>query len=245
MQGREYEVARQRCFDPDMRRFCVTHLADHDDVGVRAEERFHDHREVHHLLVDLHLAQALLGDFDRVFCRPDFSVRGVQEPQHRVQCRRLARTRGSAYEKKTVRLGYRVLEVFAVLGRQAKLVDGDRLTGREDTHDNILDPAGRRDGRNAQLDVERTELLELDLAVLGLPFFGNIQVAHDLQARDDRAAIRSRHFNIRRKRAVSPEPDFRLRFPRIGLDMDVRGPLVVGIYDDLVDELDQFVVRRR
>src|SRR4029079_11666452 len=39
MQRREYEVTDQRCFDRGAERLRVANLADHDDVGILAEDR--------------------------------------------------------------------------------------------------------------------------------------------------------------------------------------------------------------
>ena len=83
----------------------VAHLADHDDVRVGAQERLHHRREVEAgLLVHLHLAQALLRDFDRVLRGPDLGVRRVEELEHRVQRGRLARAGRAADEEQAVRL---------------------------------------------------------------------------------------------------------------------------------------------
>jgi hypothetical protein len=47
------------------------------------------------------------------------------------------------------------------------------------------------------------------------------------------------------QRAVLAEADLGLVLARARLDVDVRSALAVGIDDDLVDQLDQFVVGRR
>ncbi len=159
-----------------------------------------------------------------------------------MQRGRLARARRAADEEQAVGLLDRFLHVAQVLLRQPQLVQRDRLARGEDTHDDVLDPAGGRNRRDPQLDVERTELLELDLAVLGPPLLRDVQVAHDLQARHDRVAVARRHLDVRAERAVLAEADLGLRLARIGLDVDVRGALVVGVDDDLVDQLDQLVV---
>ena len=52
------------------------------------------------------------------------------------------------------------------------------------------------------------------------------------------------HFNVGRQAAVNAKADAGLAFARQRLDVDVGSLLVVGIDDDLVDELDQFVVCR-
>ena len=101
----------------------------------------------------------------------------------------------------------------------------------------------RRNGGDAQLDVERAELLELDLAVLRLAPLGDVEVAHDL-----RCAPRSRcgsHAGTEMygcSEAVLAEADLGLALAGIRLDVNVRRALLVGVDDDLVDELDDLVV---
>ena len=57
-----------------------------------------------------------------------------------------------------------------------------------------------------------------------------------------RVAVAGRHLDVRPQVAVLAEADLGLRLARIGLDVDVRGALVVGVDDHLVDELHQLVV---
>ena len=51
-----------------------------------------------------------------------------------------------------------------------------------------------------------------------------------------------RHFDVGHQGAVDPKTDAGLELARHRLDVDVRGLLVEGVDDDLVDELDEFVV---
>ena len=119
------------------------------------------------------------------------------------------------------------------------------LACRQDPHDDIFHAAGGGNRRDPQFDVQWAVLLELDLAVLRLAALGDVQVAHDLQARDHGLAKVCGHFDVRHQRAIDPEPDAGLEFARHGLDVDVGRFLVVGVDDDLVDELDEFVVGGR
>ena len=246
VQRGEHQVAGERGLDAGRRGLLVAHLADHDDVRVGAQECLHHRGEVEpRLAVDLHLAQALLRDLDRILGGPDLGVGRVQELEHRVQRGRLARAGRAADEEQAVGLGDGGLQLFEVGAREAHLLERHRLAGGEDTHDDVLDAAGGRDGGDAQLDVERPELLELDFPVLGFPLLGDVEVAHDLDARRDRRAVARRHLNVGTERAVLAEADLGLRLARIGLDMNVGGPLVVGVDDHLVDELHELVVRSR
>src|SRR5712691_12193661 len=164
MQGGEHEVACQRSLDARTGGFLVAHLADHDDVRIGTQKRFHHGREIEAgLFVDLDLTQALLRDFDRIFRRPDLRIRSIEKTEDRVQRRRLARAGRAADEKQTVGLAHRFFELRQVRRRQAQLVDRNGLARRENTHDHVLDAALRRDRRHAQFYVERPEFLEFDL----------------------------------------------------------------------------------
>jgi len=100
VQGRENEVAGERGFDARGHCLLVAHLAHHDDVGIGAQESFHDHGEIEaRLAVHLHLAQTLLRDLDRILGRPDLRVGLVEVTHHRMERRRLARA-GRPHTKK-------------------------------------------------------------------------------------------------------------------------------------------------
>src|ERR1019366_1146482 len=181
-------------------------------------------------------------DLDRVLGGPDFRIRRIEVFQHRVQGGGLARAGRPADEEQTIGLAYYDFQRLQVVRREAEFFQRNRLARGENTHDDVLDSALSRDSGDPQLDVQRTELLELDLAVLRPALLRDVQVAHDLDAGDDGVAVGSRHFDVGRERTVLPEPDLGLALARIGLDVDVGGPLIIGIDDDLVYELHQLVV---
>src|SRR5690606_6638875 len=122
-------------------------------------------------------------------CGPDFRFRRIEVFENGMQSRRLAGSRGPADEEQSVRLGNCVLKLLDVARRESDLVERTRLAGCKNPHDDIFDTACRRNGRDTQFDVERAELLELDLSVLRLALLRNVEVAHDLDARRDRRAI--------------------------------------------------------
>jgi hypothetical protein len=97
-------------------------------------------------------------------------------------------------------------------------------------------------GGHAQLQVDRGELAEADLAVLRLAALGDVEVAHDLDAGDERVAVACRDLDVGHQRAVLAEADLGLLLARAGLDVDVGGALTIGVDDDLVDQLDELVV---
>ena len=104
---RENEVARHRSLDGDRRRFHVTNLADHDDVGVLTHEGLEGLRERHpDPLVGLDLRDAAQVVLDRILDRRDVELR-LLDPvwlQRRVQRRRLTGSGRTGHEHDAVRL---------------------------------------------------------------------------------------------------------------------------------------------
>src|SRR5690606_40340642 len=181
-------------------------------------------------------------NFHRVFRGPDFGVRRIEVTQHRMQRGRLTRTGRAADEEQAVGLADHILQDRQVVLAETELVDRNRFARRQNPHDDILYTALHGNRRDAKFDIKRPELLELDLAVLRLTALGNVQIAHDLDARNQGAAVGGGNFDVRHEAAVLAKTNLRLRLAWIGFDMDVRRTLVIGVDNDLVDELDQLVV---
>ena len=94
VQGRQHHVPGERGLDRDPRGLAVADLADHDHVGVRAEDRAQPGGEGEAgLAVDADLVDALEAVLDRVLDRDDVALDGVDLVQRRVERRRLARAR--------------------------------------------------------------------------------------------------------------------------------------------------------
>ena len=76
----------QRRADRDFRRFTVTDLTDHDDIGVLPQNRAQTGGKRHAgLVADLHLVDAGQSVFHRVLDRNDVLRRRVQLGQHRIE----------------------------------------------------------------------------------------------------------------------------------------------------------------
>src|SRR5205814_477244 len=93
------------------------------------------------------------------------------------------------------------------------------------------------DGGNADVDFLAFDA-DVDAAILRQPFLGNVHSRHDLDAGDEGGLVT---FELRRhgrlvQDAVDAITDAQLVLG--GLEMDVRGSVLVGLPDDLVDELD-------
>ena len=99
-----------------------------------------------------------------------------------------------------------------------------------------------RNRRDAQLDFLALRQLEFDLAVLRFTPFCDVEAGHDLQSRDDGAPIALRNLHVLETVAVDTETDQGFTFFSIGLDVNIRRVLSIGICDDLIGESDDGVV---
>ena len=192
VQRREDQVAGERRLDADRRRLVVAHLADHDHVGIGAQERAHRRGEGEvDLRLHLHLAQTLLRDFDRVLRRPDLHVLGVDEAEGGVQRRRLAGAGRTDHEADAVRLLQDRLERGQVALAEAHLVERQRLRRGQDAHDHVfvLFAVGIVATRSS---IVPFEYLKRILPSCGLRRLGDVELGHDLEALHERVAVRRR-----------------------------------------------------
>ena len=235
-------MAGQRRLNADVRGLAVADFADHDDVRVGAQEGTQCRGEVEpDTRVHLHLAQAVLRDFNRVLGRPDLALGRVEFGQCGVQRSRLARAGRPDAQQQTVRLVQQPRESGAIFGGHAEAVEGNRLVRGEQPQHHVLAVARGRDGRHAQLDVALVHA-QLDLAVLGFAPLGDVELGEHLDARRNGPLIPRRDAQVGITAAVLAEAHdgFAARGP--GFDVDVRGAGPIGVRDDPVDEPDHGVV---
>jgi len=162
-----------------------------------------------------------------------------------VQRGGLARSGRPAHEEKAVRLVDHGFQVGDIAFRQRQFFERQRLARSQHPHHHIFEPACGRHGRHAQFDVQiGHELLHLDLAVLRLAPLSNIEIAHDLDARDQRITPAGRHFAVIDQIAVAAKTDAGFFDAGIGFDVDVRRAAAPGIDNDLVHQFDEFIVLR-
>ena len=244
VQGRQHQVAGQRGFDRHLRRLLVAHLAHHDHVRVRSQERAQSARECpFDLGVHLHLAQTWLGDFDRVFRGPDLALRHVDVAERRMQRGGLAGTGRADAQHQAVRPLDGALEFGEVVLGQVQAVQRDRLGGGQDTHHHVFQTAVGRNCGDPQFEfMLRRELGKADLAVLRPAPFADIEIAHDLDARDHRIAVIRGQLDVGAQQAILAKADADLLVPRITLDVDVGDALLVRFDDHIVDQPNQRVV---
>jgi hypothetical protein len=96
-----------------------------------------------------------------------------------------------------------------------------------------------RNGRDAQFDL-LVAALDLDPAVLGPAFLGDIHPREHLDPGDEGRVDRFRDGVNVVENPIDPEPDEGLLALR--LDVDVRGPLVEGVVEQVVNRVDDVLV---
>ena len=159
----------------------------------------------------------------------------VEQVEGGVERRRLARAGGPGDQDRAVRLAERVLVLLELRRQEAEARQRLHAAGTvEDSHDDLLAVHGRQ-RRDAQVDDGAVDC-QADPPVLRHPSFGDVDVGHHLQARDDAGDDRSRLTHPLVQHPVDAVPDAEVVLGR--LDVDVGGSLLHGLQDDQVDELD-------
>ena len=83
---------------------------------------------------------------------------------------------------------------------------------------------------------------KVDLSILRLAALGNVEIAHDLDARRQRRTVGVWQLHIGGQNAILAKTDAHLALAGIGLNVDVRGALAFGINDHGVDHAHQGIV---
>ena len=128
----------------------------------------------------------------------------------------------------------RVLELLVAPGIEAALgeVELQRLLVEDPQHGLLAEDRGQ--DRHAEVDLAGA-VPQLDPAVLGQPALRDVEVRHDLQARDDRRLVALGRRQHLVEHAVHAEPDAELLL--VGLPVQVGRAPANGVGQDHVDEL--------
>ena len=192
VQRREHEVAGERGLGRHRGGLGIADLAHEDDVRVLAQDRAERRREGHALL-GLHLDLRDAGQFelDRVLDRHDVDVGTVDLLQRGVQRGRLARARGAGHDHDAVAVRQQALEALELRRQQADLRERHRALRVEDADDALLG-AARRDRGDAQVEGASVHD-DARAPVLRTQPVGDVELRHDLDARDDAIERGERH----------------------------------------------------
>ena len=141
-----------------------------------------------------------------------------------------------------MRAAERPAEALELVLLHAELVEleANAVLVEDPQHDRLAVDARDRD--HADVDVAALDR-QSDAAVLGHPALGDVEVAHDLDPRDDAGDHPLRHGRLVGQHAVDAHPDAQLapgtpRSSGCGLEMDVRCAPLGRLGDDRVHELD-------
>ena len=157
----------------------------------------------------------------------------------------LARSGRPANQEQAIRLRHNAVEIVQRERIKTELVQRNRFRARQHAHHHVFQAIRGGDDRNPQLDFCRAKLLKIYLSILRFAPLGNIQLGHDLDARDQGAAEICRDIKIVNQDAVLAKSNTCAFLARVGFDMDIRRALFVGIKDHFIHQPDQGIVGLR
>ena len=238
MQRGEHEVPGQRRLNGSAGGLEIADFSDHHHVRVVTQDGAQARLEGHaHLMVDGDLVDALKVVFNGVLDSQHLERWAHDFVERRVECGGLAGAGRAGHQNDPVRAFDQASESAVSLLIHAELGQGEKDIGFvEQTHDDALTEQ-HGDDRDADVDLPPAHV-ELDSAVLGDAPLSNVQISQDLDARNDR---RLEAVHLRRYRGLVQDTVDAVangHLVLVGLDMDIAGPFVHRLDDDLVDQSD-------
>jgi len=177
-------VAGQGRFDGDFGGLRVPDFADHDDVGVLAEDRAeHVGKGQPDFLFGRHLVDAGNLELDRVLYGHDIVNRVVEFVERGIQGRGFAGPRRAGDQDQPVRGINGRLELLERIRVQPQFVYAGGQVGLVQKAEHHLFPVHRGHDGNAQVVVLAAHA-DAHAAVLRLAAFRDVQAAHDFEAGD-------------------------------------------------------------
>ena len=240
--GGEDKVAGERGVDGDLGGLLVADFADHDLVGIVAQNGTQAAREGQaFLFVHRNLRDSLELIFDGIFDGDDFVFVVLDFAERGVEGGRFAGTGGAGDEHHPVGFGDIAAEFREIVFAEADHVErefGELLAHRlliEHAKHGVFAMDGGHD-RDAEID-ETAFVADAETAVLGDAALGDVELAHDFDARNDGGVP---VLGDRRHGVVQDAVDAVLddHFLIAGFDVDVAGAALEGVEDGGIDELD-------
>src|SRR5262249_7589686 len=232
------EVTSEGSFDRDFSSFEVANFTDQNDVRILAQKRTQRGRKVQaDLFLHLHLVDAEKIELDRVLRGHDVGVDCVQRLERRVERVRLTASRWTSNQHHPVRLRNISPELRERLRLKTELghVEHEVLFVQQAEHDFFAKQSG--ESRNAEVEFARTRVdlhFDLDTAVLRQTLLGDVELRHDLDARDQSIAQLQRRMHHVVKHTVDTEPDAQLFLIRF--DVNVGGATAQRVNEEHVDQ---------
>src|SRR5579864_265190 len=222
--GGEHQVSGERRLNGDLSGFVIANFSDHDLVRVVPQDRTQAAGERQPLLfVDGDLRDSPNLVFDGIFNRDDFVFVGFNFVDGGVQRRRFSRPGRAGDEHHAVGLADVPSKLPHFFGRESDHVQAEVLKffGErflvQDAEDRVFSMDGRHD-RNTEID-EASFIADPEAPILGHATLGDIQFAHDFDARNNsgKPVLGDRRHRVNQD-AVNPVLDGHLDVP--GLDID-------------------------
>ena len=235
--GGQHEVPGERGLDRDLGGFAVADFADHDHVGILAQNRAQPRSESQpDFRIDLGLADPVDRVFDRILDRQDIALAIVEPAQRGIQRGGLARSGRPGDQDDPVGIGERAAQ--QLFGRriepEVREIEPGVLLVEQAQHHPLARAAGqRRDAHVDQLAAER----QSDPPVLRHAPFGDVEPGHDLDPADQHRRDVRRHPQLFLQHPVDPHPHHQRGLVR--LDVDIRDALAQPFGDQAVDQADR------
>lgn len=236
VEGGEDLMAGEGGADGDFGGLGIADFADHDDIGILAEDGTEAGGEGEAAAgFDGDLGYAVELIFDGVFDGDDLLFGGIDSLQDGVEGGGFSRAGGAGGEEEAVGFADEGLEEASARGIEAEFLGIEQpVVSGEETEDDAFAMDG---GHGADADVDAfAAVMDLDVAVLGKEPFGDVHVGHDLDAGDQGGMEVSGRGRLGLEDAVDAVAEFDGGFE--GEEMDVAGAFAEGGGDDDVDEVD-------
>ena len=186
MQRREHEMAGKARLHGDLSSLEIADLADHDDVGILAQDRAQRARKVElDLGMDLCLRNAVQRKLDWILDRHHIQAAAVEAGHGRVQRRGLPRARRAGHQHDTVRLADQPVDRSkgGFAHAQSSEVEARGILVEKAQYDALTGSGRQR--RHAHVDALVAEL-QRHAPVLRQALFGDVQARHHFEPRYQR-----------------------------------------------------------
>ena len=190
-------------------------------------------------LLHLDLVDTNQVELHRIFGRHDIGLRCVQPTDGGVEGVGLTAAGRPGHQDHAPGFQDAVLEAFERNHLEPELghVQHQVLFVEKPQNDLLTEQGGQRGDPKIELaHLASAVHADLDAAVLGKAFLGDVELGHDLETGGDRFPEPHGRIHDHVENTVDAEPDSKL--PLVGLDVDVAGPALERVGEDQVTELD-------
>ena len=185
--------------------------------------------------IDLRLRDAVEFVLDRIFDRHDVQPERIDARQRGVQRGGLARAGRTGDQYNAMGLVDQVVDprqrpIIHAKGRQLELA---AFLVEQTQHGTLAETGGQSGDTHVDLAARQAQR---NAPVLRQALLGNVEIRHDLDAREHRRMQPAMRFRHRLQGAIEAEPDRRARL--VGLDVNVRCALPQRLREQHVDHAD-------